>query len=539
MEKIVNKISKIKEHIIGIVISKLPSKKIYLQEKVGKKPAGKLFIVFIPVLLVILSIAAVSFVIRGVANFDYFSKVYDTQIGGPFEASNSTARYALVKSLAESRSFTLSLELAKFASPDIVYHEGKFISIFAPGISFLSLPLYFLGKPYGIEQLTTFSFNSIFAVVNVLLIFIYCKKLTGNSASSAIAALIYLLATNVLAFSGTLTQHVFTTTLLLLSLTTKSYILLGVVYGIAALVDVPNVLIFAPVIIYRAFNSLKIKHKNKKASLKINLKVLGFLIGFVPLIGVFAYYNFATAGSPATLAQFLGRAEGIEKVVQTYVPPVKEEDPFEKNTTSLPFDSRDLTTGLYILLISDERGILYYYPVLLFAILGFAAALRNEKVKDEAILGIAVIGTLVLTYGMFGDPWGGWSFGARYMIPANAILAIFTGYAVFRYGKSPFFVIIFIILASYSLYVNALGAFTTASVPPKGEAIRLLNPVPYTYEYNKDLIDKDKSSSLVFNSLFQNKISLWNFINYFVLTEILIIIFFYIVYFYEKQKYET
>jgi hypothetical protein len=112
---------------------------------------------------------------------------------------------------------------------------------------------------------------------------------------------------------------------------------------------------------------------------------------------------------------------------------------------------------------------------------------------------------------MFGDPWGGWSFGARYMIPVNALLSILVGVAFYRFVKNPIFISLFFILLIYSLSVNTIGAVTTASVPPRVEALTLPNPVPYTYEYNLLRLYNNLSSSFVYNSTFSGSISLTNY----------------------------
>ena len=51
----------------------------------------------------------------------------------------------------------------------------------------------------------------------------------------------------------------------------------------------------------------------------------------------------------------------------------------------------------------------------------------------------------------------------------------------------------------YSIFVRSLGALTTNSIPPKGEAIYLVNPIPYTYKYNFKLAETNNSSSLIYN----------------------------------------
>ena len=133
-----------------------------------------------------------------------------------------------------------------------------------------------------------------------------------------------------------------------------------------------------------------------------------------------------------------------------------------------------------------------------------------------------------LLYSMFGDPWGGWSYGARYLIPASGILAIGIAPVLDRFKKNYFFIPVFFLLAGYSFYINTLGAYTTSSIPPKVEAVNLETPIPYTYEYNFQLLEKQNlSSSLFYNLYFSKAISSKDYIAIFsgVLMTTLIIIY--------------
>ena len=60
----------------------------------------------------------------------FFQDDYNTTIGGPFEASNSTSRYALTEAIVKYKSLTFNPKEAKFSSPDVVDYQGKFFSIF-------------------------------------------------------------------------------------------------------------------------------------------------------------------------------------------------------------------------------------------------------------------------------------------------------------------------------------------------------------------------------------------------------------------------
>ena len=110
-----------------------------------------------------------------------------------------------------------------------------------------------------------------------------------------------------------------------------------------------------------------------------------------------------------------------------------------------------------------------------------------------------------LIYTMFPDPTGSWAFGPRYLLPATALLMIGAGSAIDIYKKSRWFVILFFILTTYSVSINTLGATTTTQVPPKVEAVNLPNPIPYTYEYNWQLMTEKGLNSSLFYNLYANK----------------------------------
>ncbi|HBI16758.1 MAG: hypothetical protein UR60_C0017G0001, partial [Candidatus Moranbacteria bacterium GW2011_GWF2_34_56] len=62
---------------------------------------------------------------------------------GPLELSPERGRYALVYSIIEDKSLQFSPDVANMAIPDLAYSKsGNFVSLFAPGVSFVVLPGY-------------------------------------------------------------------------------------------------------------------------------------------------------------------------------------------------------------------------------------------------------------------------------------------------------------------------------------------------------------------------------------------------------------
>ena len=113
---------------------------------------------------------------------------------------------------------------------------------------------------------------------------------------------------------------------------------------------------------------------------------------------------------------------------------------------------------------------------------------------------------------MFGDPWGGWTFGPRYLIPAAAILCGAIGVVLTHLKRNYIVLAAISILTIYSVYINVVGVTTTNAIPPKGEAQSLENPLPYTYEYNFQMLEKNQSSALIYNKYLANSITSYGYV---------------------------
>ena len=151
------------------------------------------------------------------------------------------------------------------------------------------------------------------------------------------------------------------------------------------------------------------------------------------------------------------------------------------------------------------------------SLLGLSIAVKSSasSPKTLGLLAFSVMLIVYVTYGMFGDPWGGWAFGGRYLIPAAAMACVLIAPALTKFARRPLFVLPFFALSFYSLYIATLGAVSTTLVPPKVEVDAMPDPIPYTYQRNIDLLNSGVSSSLVYNWLLANKLSPMSYANYY------------------------
>lgn len=442
---------------------------------------------------------------------------------GPLELSPERGRFALIMSVVEDKSFSYSLPIARFTTPDLGYSNGKYVSLFAPGVSFLLMPGYVIGKFFGLSQVGTFLAVSLFALFNAILIRAISIQLGARPLAGTIAGFTYLFATPAFAYAVTLYQHHISTFLILLSIYVlvrfKHIVSLSLIWFLMAMslpVDYPNVILMAPIGLFALFRVLvpEVTEKQVKLTLKIG-GVFTMVFGIIPLI-FFLWFNQVSYGNPLQLS---GTLPSVKEIDEEGNPTLPREvgtdtntdfytDPTQQNKSAVGFfKTRNMLEGLFIHSISPDRGVLYYTPVILLGILGFASLYKRQSGYFQVLLGI--IGFNILLYSMWGDPWGGWAFASRYLIPTYAILAIFLSIILTQWQKKNVFLIIFFLLFIYSAGVNTLGAITSNRNPPKVEVLALEavtgRQEKYTFTRNWDLLNANRSKSYVYQTFFADK----------------------------------
>ncbi len=499
---------------------------------------------FITIFTLLISILFFSTIIKGgKGNPIYYQVEHNKQIGGPFEDSISSARYALTESIVLNQSLFLSPSLAEFAAPDVVYYKGKFTSVFTPGISFLGVPFYFIGSLLGLPQLFTYFATILFAILDIFLIARIAVKVGSSYLAGIIGGCIFIFCTNALTYGINFTQHDVTAAVVLLALlnafSKRNWInntLFGVLVGASLLIDIPNIIFLAPIGLYILAKSFSFKQIRTRTQLIFNTTIFGFIVGFIPLIMLFGWYNYQTTGSYTKLAQSIGITSMFSKNVPPQFAPNKPStaQPVSFNfNLHIPFETRIQVEGLYILLLSNERSWIFYSPIVFVGLIGFILLYTKIETRSKSLLILSIIIVNILLYSMFDDPWGGWAFGPRYLIPSAALLTTMIPAAIDRFRKNIIFILLFVILLYYSIWVNVLGALTTSAIPPKVEAVALPTHIPWTYKYNEQLISTGLLTSLIYNLFLTNLISpnfYWNILT------ISIFVFFIILYILQFTK---
>jgi hypothetical protein len=477
-----------------------------------------------------------SFAIRGnrasLSNNDTY---LSTKIGSPFESSHSAARYALTKSIVDNHSLFLGESLAAIASPDLSKINNQYISIFTPGVSFIGVPAYVLGKYLGYPQLTTYIFFLLISILNLYLLSNLSQNLGVSRRISIVAGLIFIFATNSYVYSNTLTQHNLSTFLVLTTLiitikkrTLFNNFIFGICYGLAVLVDIPNLFLIMPQALYLAYQHVSLKAKS------INPIILGIALGVLPFMVAFGIYNQQVTGNPFKLGQRLGRAIyppeatlDTQKIVQVHAVAGEK---FKQ------FDTRRQINGYYILLFSKTRGLLRYSPIALLGILGYFIAYKDKKQPNTIHLFVAVIFLNIFIYSIFNDPWGGWAFGPRYLIPTTALFVVGLSVLIQKYYNRLLFNLIFIPLLLYGIALSTAGAITTSVVPPDVYTQNISTPLHSNYKYNFDLISANSSGSLVYSTLFMPKYQLRDYYHFVVMIISALILTIYISYIFHSLR---
>lgn len=461
---------------------------------------------------------------------------------GPFELSPERGRFALAYNIVEEASVYYKVDIARFVTPDLGYKNGEFVSLFAPGVSFIILPGYVLGKALGASQVGAYAAISLFAFLNYLLIINISKLLGAKKMAGTLAGLIFLFATPAYAYAVNLYQHHISTFLILSGIYLavrykgKWVSLFAIVFlcALGIVVDNPNLFLMFPLGLYVLLQLFSIKQTKTLLKIKFRPLYIFTALGAVVPIALFLAFNQASYGNPFQLSGTVSSVVALDENGYPTLPDNIKEDPellqlaqnpeSQKKSSVGFFSPRAIVNGLYIHTLSLDRGMLIYTPVIIFGLLGAFKLYKKENQFLGLLAGIATANLIL--YSMWGDPWGGWAFGSRYMIPTYAIFAIFISAYLSEFPKSRVMRLIFRVILVYSISVNTLGAITTSALPPKVQASQLGEisgkVERYTYRRNWEYLRDAGSKTFVYREYASKTMSARQY--YFVLVAIILLV---------------
>ncbi len=455
-----------------------------------------------------------------------------------FELSPERGRYVHIANLAEFGTFNLTKEWAAVAYPDVGQSkDGRYYSFFAPGVAYAALPFYLFGAKYGLAQVGAFSVESIVSIVTLITIyFIGIRIFMLPRWAALFAVLIFGFGSTSWSYAITLYQNAFTTCFAVTGFYAawkfgqtrgiRAWVYVAYVwlaYGLSIWVDYPNALMMLPVMLYLAYLTFSVSEKEEGIEVSIRWASVFAVAAFVLITGLQLMHNAHYYGAATKLAGGLKNYNPNQAVAtstklfafrisSTTVAglPTPTTDEQEKSVVGF-FHEWHMPQSFYVLTVSDERGLLYFSPIFLLSLFGIVYIWVQNK-KDIGIYAVplGLIAFNLFLYSSWGDPWGGWAFGPRYLIPSMPWLALFAALFVasFKTLRSAIiFRVVAFLLFAYSCAVSLLGALTTNAVPPKSEGL-LLPAKAYNYYFNIPFLKDGKSSSFVYTTYLAAHISL-------------------------------
>ncbi len=453
-----------------------------------------------------------------------------------FELSPERGRFAHIMALSETGRYPLTKELGEFVYPDVGYYNGQFFSFFAPGISYLAVPLFLVGWSVGLAQVSAFSLIALFAILGCLVIYKIAIDIFKLPIWAAIfAALLFVFGTTAWSYAITLYQHHVTVFAMLLGFyatwryrrsSTGGWAWASTVwfcYGLAIFVDYPNLLLLLPVMVYFGLSSIKVTRDKTKVSISLRWAFVFSAVIFLLISGLHFYHNATYFGSWKNLSSSLVDYKTLQErnLLDQSAESQSQVSAIEKRKSNVVrfFSDEKIPRSPGTLLFSKDRGLFVFVPVLLFGILGLIHLFK--RVKPESYVAIALVGVNLFLYSSWGDPWGGWAYGPRYLIPSMSILALGVAAWLASNHQRIYKRIIVLPFLAYSLAVALLGAITTNAVPPRVEADAL--NLKYNFLFNIDFLKQGRSGSFFFNSYISNHLSLTEY--FWIILGILMLIF--------------
>ncbi len=436
---------------------------------------------------IVLAVVAIALCVRGRLGVPLSSELNDPKWkeNSGFDLSVERGRFALVYSLLEDKSFYLNPNLARFSTPDIGFINDRYVSLFAPGVSFITVPGYLIGKFFGASQVGTFFVIGIFGVLNLIMISLTARLLGASTAAGILGGVVFLFATPAFTYATTLYQHHISTFLILTAIYTltkwrsvKSLSLVWFICGVGISVDFPNFFMLAPIGLYALSRFFSITKDARFLRVKFKLAAPLTLVTIIAPIIFLGWFNYNSYGSPTQLGGTVKSISGIDELGKPLSADqladqtgLKFNEAKEKKSSIGFFRTRSILNGLYVHFLSPDRGIIFFAPIVLVGLLGVRYGLQKNKTITQLML--VILSVNITLYSMWGDPWGGWAFGSRYLIPTYSLLAIFIGIALTQLRHNFIFVLIFVLVNTYSVAINSAGAITSNANPPQIQVLSL------------------------------------------------------------------
>lgn len=312
---------------------------------------------------------------------------------------NQNSQFDLTRAIVERQTFSIDEYAAN--SGDVAFARGHVYSNKSPALSWLAAipyaPLFAIehasGADPGAAALLTFNVYicSLFclalpgATIPAML-FLYGRRRGINARQAAFAAAAVSLATQLLPYATTFMLHVPSAALLCYALTTQHHGRRGFAAALATAMNylcAPALIVFALLDLPRAWR---------------------YVLGAIAPLAALAIYQYTCFGSIFTIA-------------------IAHEDPrFLTHGAVLGVFERPSIGVLYAITLSPYRGFFFFAPLLLVAMLGIRAWLRDDARTCFASL---IVIASFFAFNLAFNGWeGGFGIGGRYLVPIIPLLGI-------------------------------------------------------------------------------------------------------------------
>jgi hypothetical protein len=349
---------------------------------------------------------------------------FELSINSVWATDHATSFVQLDYSVWHDHSFALTsaTKIPPWSVDDFVY-RGQNYSALAPGAAFLALPFTGAGfaiagryTAYGPVLTLSETFVALTGALAAYLVYrlasFYFRRSTSlflgfSFAFSTIAwpMATYFFQSDPSALFVLLTVYLGIRVLRHDGPASGLAFLSGLAAGVAVTVDYVNGVLLPIVFVSFLLGKRKFEGSTSASG-------AAFVLGALPGLAALGYYNYAIFGNPLV---------GTE---QSYL---HSSSVFGSFTTSPLY-------GLALDLVSPARGLFLFAPVLLLGLIGYFGALRNGAVRKEMLLFLAVFLGILLPYATWHEPFGGISFGPRFLVAAIPFLLLPAGYAIERTG---------------------------------------------------------------------------------------------------------
>ncbi len=380
--------------------------------------------------------------------------VFISNYGGNFMADSMLSATI---SLVEKQTLIIDdyvSETCKSTGCDHAYYKGHFYSGFAPGPTFLALPVYLVAYPFlenllpdnlfgnpktelkliALNILVTILISSLFAALISVLVYKISFYFTEDRKTRIFTSLILSFGTLFLLYSTGYYARILASFFSIFafykliqmknsSVNNKDLFLSGLSSSIAITIDYPHFLISFILFLYLL-------------SFLRNKKIIYFLIGSVIPVALILIYHFIIFENPFETPEHLRAnlptTEYLEKGVGGFNYPHLEK--------------------LFLYSFSPKRGLFFYNPIFLLCLYGLYLGYKKNKYEILTILTISMATFLFYSSSVWPWWWDG-SFGPRYLLVIFPYLILPLNFVLEQSKK-----ILISLFAFISFCISLLGA---------------------------------------------------------------------------------